>query len=78
VSAFEKHYSVQQVSEMWGLSEDTIRRLFRDEAGVLKIGSAETRFKRKRWMLKIPESAMLRVHTRLAKPEGYKTKCQHG
>jgi AraC-like DNA-binding protein len=67
VSAFEKHYSVQQVSEMWGLSEDTIRRLFRDEAGVLKIGSAETRFKRKRWRLSIPESAMLRVHTRLAK-----------
>lgn len=65
MGAFERHYSVQQVSEMWGYSEQTIRRLFRDEAGVLRIGSAETRFKRKRWQLSIPESVLTRVHRHL-------------
>jgi transposase len=62
MSAVEKHYSVRQVAEMWGYSEETIRRLFRKEKGVLKIGSPETRYKRKRWQLSIPESVLLRVH----------------
>jgi len=62
LSAFEKHYSVQQISKMWGYSEETIRRLFRNEKGVLKIGSPETRFKRKRFQLSIPESVLIRVH----------------
>lgn len=66
MSAFERHYSVQQLSEMWGYSEQTIRRLFRDEPGILRIGSAETRFKRKRWQLSIPESAVTRMHQRLS------------
>lgn len=62
MSALEKHYSVREVSEMWGYSEDTIRRIFRDEKGVLKLGSPETRFKRKRFQLSIPESVLIRVH----------------
>jgi hypothetical protein len=65
MSAVERHYSVQQVSEMWGYSAETIRRLFRDEPGVLRIGSAETRFKRKRWQLSISESILIRVYQRL-------------
>jgi hypothetical protein len=62
VSAVERHYSVKQVSEMWGYSQDTIRRLFNEEKGVLKIGSPETRFKRKRFQISIPESVLIRVH----------------
>jgi transcriptional regulator GlxA family with amidase domain len=67
MAMLEKHYSVQELAKMWRCSEETIRRLFRDESGVLKIGSAEPRFKRKRLVLKIPESAVQRVHQRLAK-----------
>ena len=66
MGAFEKHFSVAEVSERWGYSEDTIRRIFRDEPGVLKIGSPETRVKRKRFRLSIPESVMIRVHQRLS------------
>lgn len=66
MAAVEKHYNVQQVAKMWGYSEDTIRRLFRDEKGVLKIGSPETRFKRKRWQLSIPESVLIRVHQKMS------------
>jgi len=45
-AAFEKHYCVNEVAELWGLSERTIRRIFTDEPGVIKWESAETRFKR--------------------------------
>ena len=34
---FEKHYSVTQIAILWFLSEDTIRRLFRRESGVIII-----------------------------------------
>jgi AraC-like DNA-binding protein len=66
MSAFERHYSVQEVSEMWGYSESTIRKLFADESGVLKIGSPERRFKRKRWVLSVSESTLRRVYERLS------------
>lgn len=65
MSAFERHYTVQELAKMWRCNEETIRRLFRDESGVIKIGSAETRFKRKHWVLKVPESVVIRVHQRL-------------
>lgn len=65
MSAFEKHYSVQEIAKMWNWSDNTVRRLFRDEPGVIKIGSPETRFKQKHWQLSIPESVLLRVHAKL-------------
>jgi hypothetical protein len=65
MAAFEKHFSVKQVAEMWGFSPNTIRRLFQDEKGVIKHGSPEARFKRKRFVLSIPESVLLRVYDKL-------------
>ena len=58
----ERHYSVVEVAEKWGLSEKTIRRMFEDEEGVLQWGSPETRYKRGYITLRIPESVLLRVH----------------
>lgn len=66
MGAFEKHYSVKEIRTMWGYSAETIRKLFRNEKGVLKIGSPETRFKRKRWQISVPESVLIRVHQRLS------------
>ena len=62
MGAFEKHYSVKEIAALWGYSTETIRRLFRNEKGVLKIGSPGTRFKRQRFQLSIPESVLIRVH----------------
>lgn len=58
----ERHYSVGEIAERWGLSEKTIRRMFEDEEGVLQWGSPETRRKRGYVTLRIPESVMLCVH----------------
>jgi len=65
MSAFETHYTVQEIAERWHLSETVIRVLFRDEPGVIKIDSPERRFKRGYCTLRIPESVALRVHSRL-------------
>ena len=65
MSALERHHSVFEIAEMWKVSADTVRRLFTDEPGVVKIGKPETRFKRKRYMLRIPESVVIRVHSRI-------------
>ncbi len=35
--ATEQHYTIQQVADMWGVSTATVRRLFEDAPGVLKI-----------------------------------------
>ena len=66
MSATERHYSVQQVAKMWGWSDNTIRKLFKEEKGVIKIGGPETRYKAKHWQLSIPESVLLRVYTKLS------------
>lgn len=65
--AIERHYSVQELAKLWNFCENTIRSLFRDEPGVLKIGSGETLHKRKKWQLSIPESVVIRVHRKRSK-----------
>jgi len=61
----EKHYSVSELASSWQLSENTIRRMFEDEPGVLRWGTTECRFKRRYITLRIPETVVLRVHRQL-------------
>jgi hypothetical protein len=61
----EKHYSVSELASSWQLSENTIRRMFEDEPGVLRWGTMEGRFKRRYITLRIPETVVLRVHRQL-------------
>jgi len=65
--ALEKHYSVGDLAKAWGLSTNTIRRMFEGEPGVLEWGTTESRFARGYKTLRIPESVMMRVHRRLRK-----------
>src|SRR5258707_12064216 len=58
----EKHYSVSELAVMWNLSENTIRRMFENEPGVLIWGATEGRFKRRYTTLRIPETVVLRVY----------------
>ena len=44
--ALERHYSVNEIAKSWGLSGNTIRRMFENEPGVIEWGSAESRFVR--------------------------------
>lgn len=61
----EKHYSVAELAHIWKLSQNTVRRIFENEPGVIKWGASETRFKRRYVTLRIPETVVLRVHRQL-------------
>ena len=67
MAALETHYSVSEVAKLWHLSEDTIRRIFRDVPGVLKLGAPERLRKRGYVLLRIPESVLQAVHAALRK-----------
>ena len=62
----EKHYSPAQVATLWGISIEFARTLFRNEPGVLKMGSEGTRLRRGYKTLRIPQSVLERVHQRLS------------
>ena len=59
-------FTVAQVASLWHLSEDTIRRIFADEPGVLSKGDRNPRGKRPRVTLRIPREVMNRVERKLA------------
>jgi hypothetical protein len=62
----EKHWTPQELAKTWGVSVQTIRELFKDEDGVLKIGRNGTRLRRRYMTLRIPNTVAERVHTRLS------------
>jgi|SRR5579859_6843605 len=67
-ASLERHYSVSEIAEQWSLSEDTVRRLFEHEAGVLVIEPPRGRMSRRRRYrtLRIPAAVVERVHRRLS------------
>ena len=64
VAALEPHYSPKEVAAAWGLNERTIRDIFRDEPGVLKIGQTGRRGRRDYTTLRILESVLNRLYHR--------------
>jgi hypothetical protein len=60
-SPFERHYTPQEVAELWRVDENTVRRIFQDELGVLKLNTAK-RGKRAYVTLRIPGGVLERVY----------------
>jgi hypothetical protein len=65
IPALERHYTPDELGEIWSLSADTVRRLFEREPGVLIIEHLKAKTKRRYRTLRIPESVALRVHRRM-------------
>jgi transcriptional regulator GlxA family with amidase domain len=65
-TTFERHLSVDELSELWGMSEDFVRRMFIHETGVV-VFCHHRPGRRVYRTLRIPESVALRVHRRLQK-----------
>jgi hypothetical protein len=63
--AMEKHYSLEQIGELWGLSTKTVRKMFENEPGIIVFGNTGSIKKRRYLTFRIPESVLLRVHRRL-------------
>ena len=68
--AFERHYSIEELIELWGMSEDFLRRLFRTEPGVVIFSNPQPG-KRVYRTLRIPASVAARVHRRLSQQPGH-------
>jgi hypothetical protein len=63
----EKHHTPAELGKTWALSVETIRRLFENEPGVLKISNASGYTGRRRYKtLRIPASVAARVHRRIS------------
>ncbi len=65
--AFERHYSVDELAELWGVSDDFVRRLFTHEPGVVVFFKYRPG-KRTYRVLRVPASVAERVHHRLRRP----------
>lgn len=62
----EKYYTPQELASMWRFSATTIRKLIRNEPGVLKLQGMGTAYgKRAYTTFSIPESVALRLRERL-------------
>jgi transcriptional regulator GlxA family with amidase domain len=67
-TTFERHYSVDEVAELWGMSDDFVRRLFLNEPGVV-VFFKHRPGRRTYRTLRIPESVAQRVHRKMRKDE---------
>ena len=62
---FERHFSPAELAELWNLSEDTIRRAFERESGVLIFENPSRNPNRRRRTIRIPQSVAERVYRKL-------------
>lgn len=61
--AFGRHFTASELADIWKLDETTIRRIFQDEPGVLKIGKSNRRDGKRDYVtLRIPEAVALRIY----------------
>jgi hypothetical protein len=58
-------YSPAELAKVWGLSVDSIRKMFEQEPGVLKLGDESKKRRRKYVTLRIPADVAARVQKRL-------------
>jgi hypothetical protein len=61
-AAFERHYRIGELAEMWKLGRETVRLLVKNEDGVIKIRLGR---KKAHTIYSVPESVAIRIHTRL-------------
>lgn len=61
-TTFERHYRISDLARVWGLGRETIRKLVKDDPGVIKIRMGR---KKAHTIYSVPESAAHRIHTRL-------------
>lgn len=70
-SSFEKHFTPQELAELWKLDESTVRRMFIEEPGVLLYGKEKRRDGRRDYVtIRIPASVAAKVHARRRRKAG--------
>jgi hypothetical protein len=65
--ALEKHYSVQEIANLWDLSDKCVRRMFKHQDGVLRVSNPRTPNPKARVTLRVPQSVMKKIHEQQTK-----------
>ena len=69
---FEKHYTINELTDLWKMSFSTVRLLVKDEPGVLRFQTSKhCAAGRARTMYRIPESVLQRIIRRCTNPEKF-------
>ena len=63
-ASVEQHFSVKELSELWGFSARTVRRLIEPEPGVIRI-QRNSRGKRSYRRVQVPASIAERIHRKI-------------
>jgi hypothetical protein len=58
----ERHYRVSELAELWSLGRETVRRLVKDDPGVIKVRLGR---KKAHVTYSVPASVAARIHVRL-------------
>jgi hypothetical protein len=61
-TTFEKHYSVTDLKNQWAMGRETVRKLVKNEPGVIHIRLGK---KQSNSTYSVPESVARRIHTRM-------------
>jgi hypothetical protein len=61
-TTFEKHYRVGELATQWGISREILRKLVKDDSGVIKLRMGR---KQSNTTYSIPASVAQKIHTRL-------------
>ena len=61
-NAMEKHFTLEQIAEAWGISVRSARLIFRDVPGVADVVNRKSLTSRAYTILRIPASVAARVH----------------
>jgi hypothetical protein len=61
-ATFERHYRIGDLARIWGLGRETVRKLVKDDPGVVKVRMGR---KKAHTIYSVPVSAAQRIHTRL-------------
>jgi hypothetical protein len=64
----EYHYTVKELANNWALSQAKVRRMLRNEPGVLRFGMDKTGHRRAYVTLRIPASVAERLYRRCMCP----------
>ena len=60
------YYSAREIAELLNLSQDSVRKLFQNEPGVLVLGDQSSKYKRRYTTLRVPDSVLRRVLRRMS------------
>lgn len=74
-AALERHYTVAEVAKMWRVSTGTVYTVFAEVEGVLRYNGKRGSASKRKVLMRIPESVVLRVHAALTQGADF-TRCR--